>query len=113
MMQHCWLCSVYSTLFIKSRMLSRSKHIAGDVALCFPRIVTMWWHSGCARTLLTTQWFLLPAGGAFIAGDALMYAGTFMCWMKHLARQVCSQQKTLQPARMGLPGHWCVAFTAA
>ena len=28
------------------------------------------------------------AGGAFVAGDALMYTGTYVYWMKYLAKQV-------------------------
>jgi hypothetical protein len=28
------------------------------------------------------------AGGAFVAGDALMYTGVYTYWMLHLAKQV-------------------------
>jgi hypothetical protein len=31
---------------------------------------------------------MVPAGGAFVAGDALMYCGVYSYWMTYLAKQV-------------------------
>ena len=45
-------------------------------------------HTMCTCVLAWRASFL-PAGGAFVAGDALMYCGVYCYWMKYLAKQVC------------------------